>query len=186
MNICSGGGVRTYIYAGRLEENKGILQLIEFWSKLPTKRKLLIFGDGTLKEIIKAKTEKCENIYYFGFQEQAIILNAYKNAAAVIIPSLLYESFGMSIPESFSVGTPVISTSQGNPGNIIRCSKGGVAYQKDNYQSFENALTLLEKHQKEFSNNARHYYESNFTPESNYKLLNSIYDSLEHYRYNDK
>lgn len=46
---------KTFVYAGRLEVNKGILSLIEMWKTLPEDFALHIFGGGTMEEHIKKK-----------------------------------------------------------------------------------------------------------------------------------
>ena len=169
-------GSKVFVFAGRLEENKGIKLLLERWSLLPDKFELHIYGDGTLKEDVEKATENAPNIRYFGFQPQEVVLEDLKTACALAFPSVCYEGFGLSIAESFSVGCPVMSTNLGNQGDLVRQSKGGALFEPDSEQSFLEAVETLVKENEELSKNARAYYEQGLDKESNYKRMIEIYE----------
>lgn len=52
-------------YAGRLEKDKGIQEIIDVSEKF--KIKLIIAGDGSLKKLIKNKSDENNNITYLGY-----------------------------------------------------------------------------------------------------------------------
>lgn len=167
---------KTFVYAGRLEVNKGILSLIEMWKTLPEDFVLHIFGSGTMEEHIKKEIKENKNISFFGFKSQKEVFEDYRNAVAVIIPSECYETFGMGIPECFSMKLPVICTDIGNPGEMVKESKGGLVYPIGDISKFQVVVKKMIEMRQVYSENAYQYYLNNLTDEKNYKELVEIYD----------
>lgn len=167
---------KTFVYAGRLEVNKGILSLIEMWKTLPEDFALHIFGGGTMEEHIKKEIKSNKNISFFGFKPQKEVFEDYRNAVATIIPSELYETFGMGIPECFSMKLPVICTDIGNPGEMVKESKGGLVYPIGDLSKFQAVVKEMIEMRQVYSENAYQYYLNNLTDEKNYKELVEIYD----------
>lgn len=177
---CIGGGVtsfnKVFIYAGRLEPSKGIISLLTMWANFPLNYELHIYGDGSFKDNIIYYAEHCINIKFFGFQTQEIVFNDMKNSTAVIIASELYETFGMSIPESFSMAIPVIATNLGNPGAMIQESHGGCTYEINDFESLEMAMEDVIHNNLNYSLNAYAYYVKNLNGSQNYRKISEIYD----------
>lgn len=167
---------KTFVYAGRLEVNKGILSLIEMWKTLPEDFALHIFGGGTMEEHIKKEIKSNKNISFFGFKPQKEVFEDYRNAVAAIIPSECYETFGMGIPECFSMKLPVICTDIGNPGEMVKESKGGLVYPIGDLSKFQAVVKEMIEMRQVYSENAYQYYLNNLTDEKNYKELVEIYD----------
>lgn len=167
---------KVFVYSGRLEDNKGIQSLLKMWGKLPQDFELHIYGTGVYKEKVEKMAQKKSNIIYYGFQPQSTIFKDIENCAAVLITSEWYETFGMSIPESFSLATPVICTDLGNPKAMIEESKGGEVYKIDDVDSFYTALKRIVAKRESYSQNALLYYEEKLSDEVNYEKLREIYD----------
>ena len=55
----------------------------------------------------------------------------YRNAQALIVPSLCYETFGLVILEAFAQGTPVIARDLGSLPELIEPSGGGFLYSSE-------------------------------------------------------
>ena len=79
-----------FVFAGRLEQNKGILSLIDMWKKLPEIFELHIYGEGTYKSKVSEYAKRFRNIKYYGFQEQEIVFRDSVKSIAVIISSEWY------------------------------------------------------------------------------------------------
>ena len=165
-----------FIYAGRLEENKGILSLIDMWGSLPENYELHIYGEGACREKVKEKICGHDNITYFGLQERWRVAEDQIDSIATIVPSECYETFGMAIPECFSNGIPVIATKLGNLRDMLEESKGGEVYEIGNTMSFQNAVEKVVNNYEEYANNAYLFYMKYLTSEENYKRLIEIYD----------
>ena len=168
----------VFVYAGRLEENKGLSFLLDAWERIPVNYQLHIYGDGNLKDRVVQVSEQFENVKYLGFQSHDVIFDDLRKAKALINPSSLYEGFPMTIAESFSIGKPVIATNVGNQKNIIENSKGGVLFLLGDVQSFINAVNEVVSNNDIYSRNAKAYYNLHLNEENNYRKLSDIYEKI--------
>ena len=174
-----------YIYVGRLEEIKGIMVLINAWKLMGDKApKLKICGTGELEDAVKQEIEdkRICNIEMLGFVEHDRVRQLMAAARALIFPSQVYETFGMVIAESYSVGTPVIASRLGNAGLMVKENETGFrfihygpAFLKEAVEKME---ALSEEERKEMNEKAFQVYFNNFTEEKNYMRLMEIYKSI--------
>lgn len=109
----------NYVYVGRLEESKGILNLLEIWDQLDEKYILTIVGGGDIEMQLRQKYKK-PNIIFKGKcsrEETAAIISHSKY---LLQPSLLYETFGLTIIEAMGAGVPVIGYDIGTRSDFIK------------------------------------------------------------------
>ena len=170
---------KKFVFAGRLEENKGIPLLLERWKALPQDYILHIYGDGTCKEAAEQAAAQYPNIEFFGFVPQQVISEDIASSYGLLFPSIWYEGYPMVIAESFSSGCPVLATNIGNHGEIIAESQGGVLFEPDSQSSFVEAVERMVSENEQLSRNALAYYDNVLEKELNYKLLCSIYNNPE-------
>ena len=116
-----------FLFVGRLEKIKGLQNLIPVFKKLP-EYDLLIAGEGTYAEPLKAMAEGIANVRFLGKQSHSTLRNYYAHTNAVIVPSICYEVFGIIIIESFAMKTPVIVNNLGALPEIVEDSGGGIIY----------------------------------------------------------
>ena len=166
---------KKFVFASRLDENKGIKQLLENWENLPKDFELVVFGDGPLKELVIEKAGTNSNIKYFGFQKQETIFKELSTSVALMFPSICYEGFPMIIAESMSIGCPVVCPDLGNHGDIVKISNGGVVYENGK-ESFEAALDDIIENNAFYSSKCLDYYNDVLSKEMNYKKVVEIYD----------
>lgn len=169
---------KVFVFAGRLEENKGITLLLERWKRIPSEYQLHIYGNGSLNGLVSEAADSRENISFYGFKPQEEILEDLESACALIFPSVWYEGFPMAISESFSVGCPVVSADIGNQAALIKASGGGELFDLYDEESFVEAIEHVIKKREELSELAYDYYRNNLTSEGNYKRLIEIYVQL--------
>lgn len=169
---------KKFVFASRLEENKGIKYLISQWKKMPEEYKLHIYGTGSLENYIKEFSNNSKNIIFYGFQDQKIIFDDLKTAMGMIFPSLWYEGFPMIIAESMAVGCPVISTNIGNEGDLVTLSNAGVIFDINSDESFKLAVEKCIRNNEELSLNAQKFYNEVLSKKQNYEYLNEIYNNL--------
>lgn len=167
---------KKFIFASRLDENKGVKYLLDQWENMSKEFQLHIYGSGPLEKYVKEKVRNISNVSYFGFCSHEEIFDDMKNAMALIFPSLWYEGYPMIIAESMSIGCPVVSANIGNAADIVSVSSGGVTFDFDIEKSFENAVMECVLNRKELSINAYQYYKEVMTKERNYERLRIIYD----------
>ena len=125
------------LYFGRISEEKGIIQFLDYFVKL--KRNLLIIGNGPLVDQIK----KSEYIKYIG-PKYGEDLNFYiKNSQYVICPAVGYENCPMTVIESLVNKVPVIAPNHSGFIELIDHGKDG--YLIDLGQSESDVLNELKE-----------------------------------------
>jgi glycosyltransferase involved in cell wall biosynthesis len=130
-NANASGGISSphsrpyFFFAGRLETGKGLQTVLPALREFP-EADILVAGDGSLKEELKRHGGA-----------QVILLNQlpaekldayYRHAIATLVPSLAYETFGLTVAESFRCGTPVIARNIGPFPDTVTRSKGGILF----------------------------------------------------------
>ncbi|MDD5873529.1 MAG: glycosyltransferase [Clostridia bacterium] len=171
---------RYYVYVGRLEKLKGTELLVDAFAKLPD-RKLVIMGNGPLEQTLKKRIADSgyKNIGMAGRVTGDAYVKLLGGAQAIISASQCYETFGMSIAESYSLSVPAIAGDIGNIGDIVKEGVTGIHFQYDSSDALIEAVKRFETmNRAELAANARRYYEDNLTPQSNYERLKEIYDDI--------
>ena len=106
--------------------------------------------------------KKMRNVEFVGFLRNEEITNFLQGAYALLNTSRL-EGFSNTFIEAWSVGTPVISTKNVNPDNII--SKQHLGFIADSYgelsQGLEKIISMDDCEYSELSNKCRRYVEEN-------------------------
>ena len=167
---------KTFVFAGRLDENKGIKLLLERWKTLPEDYCLHIYGNGNLEDEVRKISNKEKNIVYLGFKPQTVIFSDISHAIALAFPSTWYEGFPMIIAESMALGCPILATDIGNQADILKESKGGVLFNPKSVESFNSAIEKIISENEKLSRNAQNYYKNYLNREKGYISLENIYD----------
>lgn len=109
------------LFFGRISEEKGIEYLIEAAKQLRN-IPFVIAGDGPLRGLCLGHS----NIEYVGMKVGSELDRLISSATFTISPSLCHENCSLSILESISLGTPVISSSRGGSKELIRDGETGI------------------------------------------------------------
>lgn len=165
-----------WLYVGRLEEEKGIRYLLETWCTLP-EFMLVICGTGTQENWCKKYIEehKMENVHFLGQQSPELVRQLMAESQALIFPSIWYETWGMTIIESFAVGTPVIVNNLGNGADLVEEGINGYHYEGDSKESLANVVRNFKPLDRK---HIRDIFLQKYGEEKNYQLLKQIYDNL--------
>lgn len=166
---------KDYIYVGRLEESKGIFELLKVWEKLDEKYILTIIGGGDIEEELKTKYEN-KNIIFKGKCSREETLKSISKSKYLIQPSIWYETFGLTIIEAMSFGVPVIGYDIGTRGDFIEDGVNGFLSDRDNLKS------VIEKSYdySEYENLSRQaietakVYENEYVIEKQIEIYNDI------------
>ena len=116
-----------FLFVGRLEKNKG-LQMVIRAIRRHGKSRLLIAGKGGYVRTLRRLARGVDHIEFLGQQSFGELKRLYRNAVAVVVPSLWYEPFGLVVIEAFSHRTPVIVNRSGALPEILDQSGGGLVY----------------------------------------------------------
>lgn len=163
-----------FIYAGRLDELKGVKILIEAWRLMGVDAPhLTICGTGPLEKWCR-EGAKGLNVEMKGFVTNEEVRKLTAHSQALILPTLWYEGFPMSIVEAYASGTPVICSDLGNAGSLVEEAVTGWRFRTG------DAFALAEKVRgwSDISGGVRRVYEEKYTAEENDHLLEEIYGRL--------
>jgi len=175
------------VYLGRLSVEKGLDTLVEAFKKLETLTDdslvLKIIGDGPLrKEIVdKIKDGKISNAELTGKKNFAECIRLIKSSRFLIMPSLCYEGFPMTIREAFACGKPVIASRLGALAELVEDGKTGLLFEPRNPEDLASKIEWMLENKSacvEMGKNARKVFEEKYTAEKNYEMLMKIYQSV--------
>ena len=155
-------GISDYfMFFGRIDKYKGIDVLLKSYAKWTGDRKLVIAGAGQLQpEEIKMASSDSRVVLINRFIKDEEMPYLFMNARALVLPYKDATQSGI-LPIAYMCQKPVICS------NVIGISqfvvKGSTGVICSSEQDFVRAFSLLENDEqlKFFSENARHYYESN-------------------------
>lgn len=116
---------RGYIFIGRLEDNKGIYEVLRCWQTLDKTIGLTIIGNGDELEELRQQYQAYANIKFMGSCSREETLKLLAQSRYLIQASLLYETFGLTIIEAFMLGVPVIGFKRGTRPDFIKSRING-------------------------------------------------------------
>jgi glycosyltransferase involved in cell wall biosynthesis len=180
-----GTGAGGYaVFVGRLSPEKGIATLLEAWSLLDGDSDgwpLKIVGDGPLAPLVKASAAGNSRIEWLGPRSLPDTLSIVGNAAALVMPSIWYETFGRTVIEAFATGTPVIASRLGAMAEIVADGRTGLHFEPGGAVDLAGKVRMLKSDPARLAamrTAARQEYETKYTPEINYRLLMQLYSQV--------
>ncbi len=100
---------KQIIYAGRISEEKGIIELVNAWKAIDTKGyKLIIVGEGPIYSEIKILVSDLNSIKLFGYKENKEVLELIRESKAVVTATKLFEGQPTLLCEASALSTPSI------------------------------------------------------------------------------
>ena len=143
-------GVVKLLFVGRVEINKGIIELLKVLSDFDGfKFHLTIVGDGNFMSEVKkwilkvnlSQNVTCQGYLAFGPQ----LMNIYREHDIFILPSYS-EGLPQVILEAMANGCLVLSTSVGSVPYIIQHGKNGFLFEAKDVNSLKSVLDGLKNH----------------------------------------
>ena len=168
------------LFIGRLSAEKGIAVLRDALAATPG-HAVQIIGDGPLSAQVSASF----GARWRGAQAPAAVMALLQRAAWLVAPSICYETFGMSLVEAFSCGTPVIASAHGAYAELVRDGVTGLLFAPNDAADLARKIAWADAHPQQMRQMgcaARKEYEARYTPQRNYDLLMDIYDHALHAR----
>ncbi len=123
---------KDYLFVGRLETAKGIDLLLATWKQLPPSFNLKVIGTGENEAALRAHYA-CDNIRFVGKLEHEQVMQEMRKAKFFVHSSLTYETFGLTLLEALSVGTPVIAIDRGPRSEFIQNGYNGYLSTENNF-----------------------------------------------------
>lgn len=167
----------TFLYVGRLSEEKGIMLLLSAFSSCSYKIK--IAGDGPLKDEVVRYAAQYPNIEFVGTLDKVEIFNLLQQSTALVFPSIWFEGMPLTIIEAFACSTPVISSKLGAMETMITNGYNGLHFETNNEIDLKKKLndwmgfSLEERCQ--YQANALQTFNTKYTSDINLEILLQIY-----------
>jgi glycosyltransferase involved in cell wall biosynthesis len=113
-----------FLFVGRLERIKGLQDVIPLFAGAGD-ADLLIAGDGEFGAELRAQAAGLDRVRFLGRVASDQLARYYRHAVALIMPSLCFETFGITLLEAFRQATPVIARRLGPLPEIVATAGAG-------------------------------------------------------------
>jgi glycosyltransferase involved in cell wall biosynthesis len=130
------------LFVGRLDEQKGLDLLLNYWSRNINDFELNVVGDAVLSDF--SLNRDVRNTTFYGWLNEDELLEHYQTCKAIIMPSR-WEGFGLVAIEALKHGKPVLCSTRGALSDIIEHEKTGYHFELENIEkSLDNAFEWLQ------------------------------------------
>ena len=145
------------VYSGRLNEEKGILQLLQAVKQIKTisTLKLLIVGASSygkdkkptlfVKNLQQEADSIKDKVVFTGFIDYSQVPAYLKMADIAVVPSMWDEPFGLTVVEAMASGLPLITTRSGGIPEIC-AGVATIVEREDIVNNLTNAIIDLYEH----------------------------------------
>ena len=116
-----------FLFVGRLQTFKGLQDVIPCFDE-DSPADLLVAGTGEYEADLREMAKGRKTIIFLGQVEPERLAGLYRDAIALIAPSLCYEVFPMVALEAFREGTPIIARNLGPYPQIVEESQAGILF----------------------------------------------------------
>ncbi len=175
------------VFCGRLEEVKGVDQLIRAVSLLPDayreRVRLTIIGTGSTEARLKGLCEELhvwEQTEFTGLISQDQVLKYYEKAMCVVLPSRK-EAFSTAALEAMSRGCCVLASDVGGFTELIRDGENGFLYEAENVRELAGRLVYIFEHNEivnEVGRKAQEMVSEEYLWENTSKKISGIYEEV--------
>ena len=161
------------LFAGRLEELKGLPTVLEAWRLLGEDAPdLLVAGEGPLGDW--ARQHAGPRVRFLGQLAPEELHRHMAESRAVVAASLCYESFALVPAEAHMVGTPVLASGLGNVGASVRPGIDGLCFAPGDAAALAGAVKALSAMQFDCGAIAAAACRT-YSEEENYRALLRLY-----------
>ncbi len=173
---------RHVLYFGRLERVKGIFTLLDAVAPLP-QVPVVIAGRGDAEAELRAAIERrrLSNVRLVGFQSGEALERLIRDAICTVIPSVWYETFGLTILESFAQGRPVVGSAIGGIPEVIADGKDGFLVAPGDPLALRDRIALLASRPglaRTMGHAGWRKLSTDFSADTHYRQLLAIYDDV--------
>jgi len=167
------------VFVGRLSSEKGVVTLIEAMKEVPH-LKASIVGDGPDMARLRLVAKKLglTNVEFKGALYGDNLKKEMTRARAVIVPSLSFEVFGLTVLEAYALGKPVIASDVGGLPEVVRVGETGFLFAPGHHEDLADRLKKLTPEKARMMGMmGRKLVERDYGPEEHYQRIMKIYRS---------
>lgn len=172
----------VFISISSLYKHKNIPLILKSFKKFNEdhpKSELKIIGVGSEIRFLESLKEKLEvkNVSFLGRKTREQIVHEL-NKSNVFVLGTKYETFGVVLIESISMGVPVIVTDCGGSSDIMNEEVGRVTKQNDVEDMYKSMIDVYNKYDEFIPQNLRNYSKSKFSEKKLSPILVKHYDDI--------
>ncbi len=138
----SPAGRPYFLFVGRLVKIKGAQLLIEAFRRY-AEADLVIAGDGVYEPELRRLAAGMSHVHFLGRVQPTDLQRLYRDAIALLVPALVYETFGFITLEALGQRTPVIARDLGAVAEVVQDTGGGIIYRSED--ELLDAMRLLQE-----------------------------------------
>lgn len=179
----SPGGGEYFMYAGRLDQAKGVKTLLAAvaGSEIASRVELRIAGDGRERAELEefCRRRGLSNVRFLGWLSQAELADLHRRALFAVVPSRWYEVFCLAVLEAHAYGKAVIGANIGGIPELIQEGRTGLLFEAGNSRDLRAKIEhLLESPEEtmQMGLRARELLEQDYTDERQIQALLGAYD----------
>jgi glycosyltransferase involved in cell wall biosynthesis len=168
----------TFLFVGRLAEEKGLATLLRAWRILPADIHLRIIGDGPMRAMVAGAAARQPNIRFDGRADRATVIAAMQVARAAIVPSVWYEAGPLTPIEAQACGTPVIASRLGSLREYVEDGTTGLLFHASRPEDLAEKVVMLHndaERARRLGEAGRRAYLSQYRADTNHEQLMRIY-----------
>ncbi len=170
---------RAVVYMGRLSQEKGVWTILDAAHQLADIPFHLI-GAGPLEGALRqaARERHLDNVHIHGFIAGEGRFDFLRDALCVVVPSLVYEQFGIAVLEAYAWELPVIASNLGALAHIVRDGETGLLFPAGDVEALVASIRQLAANPSAvlvMGQQGRQLLEAAYTPETYYTRLMQIY-----------
>jgi glycosyltransferase involved in cell wall biosynthesis len=172
---------KEILFVGRLEYEKGVPYLLKAMRSIPAPYRLIIAGDGSLKDTYVKLTEQMglfERVKFVGWLSGEQLEKAYQQCSLVVVPSIMAEPFGKVGIEAMNYGKPVVAFDVGGISDWLIDSKNGYLVPVKDIEQLGGRICLLLQDKglrTTMGKRGRQFVEENFQSKDHVERLTTIF-----------
>lgn len=166
------------LFVGRLSPEKGLGVLMRAWDLLGGRMPLRIAGGGPMAEEVAAWAAGAPGVTMLGHLPPTDVAREMQAASVLVVPSIWYEGFPMTVVEAMAVGTPVVASRLGALEEIVRHERTGLLFESGDAAALASAIRWVVSNAgavRDMRATSRGEYLERFTAEASYAQLLRIY-----------
>lgn len=165
------------LFVGRLSEEKGVDVLLKAWRHIDMP--LRIVGDGPQRLQLEANAPRC--VTFLGQVDHEAVRREMATASFLIVPSIWYEGFPMTVVEAMALGTPIVAAAIGGLRELLGDGVEGRHFKAGDANDLRRVVHELlfdPKALAAMGGRARARYLARLSPKRNLEILTEIYDEM--------
>lgn len=159
------------LFVGKVQEQKGIRYLLEALPMISHYNVGLIVAGRSSSDELTQLIESSPNCLFLGAVDRSSLPFLYRSADAFVFPSVTMrnneEQFGLALVEAMAFGLPVVTTSVGSLGYLVRDGVEGLVVEERSSEGIAAAIKSLHtdvNKQRKLGRNASESAQKRFSP----------------------